>query len=211
MATYGGFRYAFADWVVPTYDHNGDPGGSTAVQWVGLGGSYGANLWQAGTETDAYEGYRFWWEYYPNKPQIFAGPYVSHGDLVSVEVDYNYTFAGQSYVYMANYTRGTYWSTHVSFAPDTHSAEWIDERSSDYNSGCLHPLENYGHTNWTYAQAESSNYQSNKLLPISSFDYYDVIMWQNPPSDWTLLSDPGPLGSDGKSFTDTWVRHGTGC
>src|SRR6478609_5731951 len=84
-----GFNYVSGDWDVPCY--SGTNNSQRALEWVGLGGFNGTNLWQAGTESDHAEGYRFWWEYLPGANIIYAGPSVSCNQAVNVEVDYNYS------------------------------------------------------------------------------------------------------------------------
>ncbi len=175
---------------------------------MGIGGYGTQNLWQAGTETDPAEGYRFWWEDYPAKPQQYYGPSVGCGNHVAVQVDYNREYANQSYFYMSNYSNNQYASGHIGFKPNSNSAEWIDERTSRV-SGCPYELANFGHTDWSYSQAESTLY-GNRLLPISSYSYDFLDMYNNPPGDYTLLAaSPFGLNSDGKSFTDQWYNFGT--
>lgn len=80
-ANNGGFTRVSGKWTVPTY--TGTSTDSTAVQWVGIGGScQQCNLFQAGTETDPLQHYRFWWEAFPSNRQQFQGPSVGPGNQV---------------------------------------------------------------------------------------------------------------------------------
>lgn len=99
-------------------------------------------------------------------------------------------------------------STHISWAPNSSTAEWIDERFEV--DGCITQLADYVQTNWTYAQARSRNVASNQLKPASYFSgYYDIMKDQTGQ----VLSETTGLFSDGKSFTDYWIANGkyNGC
>lgn len=202
-----GFDEASADWTVPCYSHLNPDAFQRALQWVGLGG-YGAtaNLWQAGTETDWYEGYRFWYEYVPGNTILYAGPAVGCGNHVSVEVDYNYSVSGKSYLLMQNYSNGQYWSTQQSFVPNQGSAEWIVERTScatNINNPKNYALSNTTNVNWSAAQAANTN-NGNLGEPISWYAYSALSMSQNGVD----LSDNSGLGSGGGSFTTYYHNSG---
>lgn len=126
VTEFSGFNYVNGDWDVPCY--SGTNNSQRTVEWVGLVGVNGSHLWQAGTESDHAEGYRFWWEYVPGAPIIYAGPAVGCNQAVNVELDYNYSVSGMAYLWMYNYYNGQYWSTYKSFVPGNNTAEWIVER-----------------------------------------------------------------------------------
>lgn len=189
--TNGGFNYAFADWIVPCYGSGGIL--YRQLQWVGLGNT---NLWQGGTETDAWNGYRFWYEFATQTTGtiIYAGPPVGCGDHVAVQVDYNYTVANQSYVYMSNYSKNKYWSTSRSVQPGSNQAEWIVERTQcgDHHG---YALQQTGQTDWSYVQAATAASQDH-IQPAGAFNYQDISMYENG----TQLAETSGLFSDQKSF-----------
>lgn len=215
-ATSGGFDWVFADWTVPCYNSANSPTYSTALQWIGIGGDPG-NLWQAGTETDWQVGGAYFWYEYVIPPdggvaQQYVHMYVACGNLVNAQVDYNQTYANQSYAFLENYTTGTYWSTHISFTPDSGTAEWIDERAcTGVHCSCLTQLADYVQTNWTYAQARSQYVAGHSIEPASYFSGYFLDM--HDQSTGQYLSGNTGFFADGKSFTDYWAANGryNGC
>jgi hypothetical protein len=106
-ASNGGFTRTIAKWYVPSYCCSNSK--SNAGEWVGIGGVNSSSIWQAGTETDPEQGYRMWYEAFPNSI-VYAGPAVSPGNQVYVNVDYNWTYSNESYVYMYNYANGQSYS-----------------------------------------------------------------------------------------------------
>lgn len=207
------FFETFDDWTTPCAASS--PPGATAVHWVGLGGDNGfgvsnPNLWQGGTELDASGNY-FWWENYPTQSeQKISTSSISVGcnDQVNGEVDWNYTYANDSYVYLANYTRNQYWSHKLAWKPSLGSAEWIDERSGCFGTSHIHYLANFGFDDWTYAQAADHGYGSN-VLPITSYPYSGITMYDPNNYPNSTLAYPTGLFSDGKSFNNFFQNSGT--
>ena len=206
-ATNGAFTRAIADWIVPT--KYASPSPDTALQWVGLGGVYGNNLWQAGTETDNRQGYRMWYEPYPSLI-IYAGPAISPGNEVYVNVDYNYIYAGKSYVYMYNYTNGQYYSTTRSFVPNTGTADWVVERAARVSDKCVTYLTKTSQPQWSYAFAASTVAGGNTLQNINYYSHVHLDMAQGS----TYLEYASSLGTDaygGSTFYTTFANNGTFC
>jgi hypothetical protein len=196
------FYFIEAEWYVPSY--SGTNNSQRALQWVGIGGYGSNNLWQAGTETDHAEGYRFWYEDVPNDNIIYAGPTVHSGDFVYVEVDYNYNVRNEAFLSMYNQNNGQYWSTQKSFVPGGNSVEWILERTSCGTSKnyALAPITNL---NWSDAYEENT-YSGNYVVPITNWGtLYETTMYQNGVD----LSDNSGIGSDGASFTTYYHHPGT--
>lgn len=205
-ATNGGFTRTIAKWYVPT--RYSSPSPNTAAQWVGIGGVSGSNLWQAGTTTDYTQGYRMWWEAYPN-PVHYAGPAISPGNEIYINVDYNWTYAGKSYVYMYNYSNGQLYSTVQSFTPDTHTADWIVERTGDQNCSVTY-LTKTSQVQWHGAFAQSTAAGGNTLQNINYYSNTEVDMAEGN----TYLETTSVLGtgSDGGStFNSTFSSNGTYC
>lgn len=203
IATSGGYNWASGYWTVPCY--SGTNNSQRALQWIGIGGYGTPHLWQGGTESDHAQGYRFWYEAVVSSTSqiVYAGPAVTCGNSVSVQVDYNYTVAGNSYVYMANYTKGQYYSTYRSFTPSNNSAEWIVERTS-CGTNLNYALAPTSQVPWSSAYAASTSVLNDAHLSISSFANQAVTMYQNS----VLLSYPSSLSSGGTSFINYYVNSG---
>ncbi len=202
-ATNGGFNYANADWQVPCY--SGSNSKQLALEWVGIGGDSGTHLFQAGTESDYPDGYRFWWEDVPRHQSIvYAGPSVYCGNKVNSYVSYNYDVAGQAYLWMYNYQNGQYWSyaDTASFIPGSNSAEWIVERPACQTGNyALAPISN---VNWTNGWAGSTTSDNDLAQSIEAFAPEEPTIVQNG----VLLSDNSGIGYDGESFTTYYHASG---
>jgi hypothetical protein len=209
-ATNGAFTRVVAEWIVPT--KYASPSPDTALQWIGLGGVYtaaGSNLWQAGTETDNQQGYRMWYEAYPS-PLVYAGPAVSPGNQVYVSLDYGYTYAGKSYVYMYNYANAQYYSAVKSFTPNTGTADWIAERATRASDKCATYLTKTSQIQWSYAWAASTAAGGNTLRNISYYGNVHLDMAEGI----TYLENASALGTDGSggsTFYNTFAHNGTFC
>ncbi len=199
--TASGFNFINGEWDVPCY--SGTSNSQRALEWIGLGGYNSSNLWQAGTETDHANGYRFWYEYVPGSNIIYAGPAVACGDSVYVALDYNQTVPGKSYVYMYNYVNGQYWSTSKSFVPSNNSAEWIVERTS-CGTNKNWALTPFGTVSWWSLSAASSNYANDVNEPLTYFSHAELNMYQNGVD----LSDNSTV-SGGNSFATFYHNSGT--
>jgi hypothetical protein len=188
---------------VPCY--SGTNNSQRALEWIGIGGYSSSQLWQAGTETDHAEGYRFWWEKVGagGVPIQYQGPAVACGNYVDVEVDYNYSVLGKAYLWMQNYTNGQYWSHQESFVPSNNSAEWIVERTS-CGSGKNYALAPFGSVNWDSAYAANTTTGGNVGQPITYYNYSELPMYQNGVD----LSDNSGLGSGGTTFTTYYHSSG---
>lgn len=197
-----GFNYASADWDVPCY--YGTNNSQRAIEWVGIGGVSANNLWQAGTESDHAEGYRFWYEDYPTQNMIYAGPSVACNQSVYVEVQYNYDISGEAYVYMYNNSNGQYYSATKSFVPNNHTAEWIVERPgcslTQIKNWALAPIDS---VYWTSVYAASTSYDNDYVHDLAYFSNYAESMYQNN----VLLSDNSSI-SGGTYFLTYYHNAG---
>ncbi len=197
-----GFNYVSGDWDVPCY--SGTNNSQRAIEWVGIGGVSGNNLWQAGTESDHAEGYRFWYEDYPTQSMIYAGPAVGCNQAVNVEVDYSYNVGGKAYVWMYNYYNGQYYSATKSFVPDRSTAEWIVERPgcslTTSKNWALAPI---GTVYWSSTYAASTSYDNDIVHDLGYFSsyYYPEDMYQ----DNVLLSNNS--GVSGGEYFSTYYDH----
>ncbi len=210
MVDQGGMDETFSDWNVPCYSKF--PTGATAASWVGLGGFYNDNLWQAGTFESPKTGYYFWWEAFPTQyAQVITNFVLGCGDQVAVDVNYNRSCSNQSFAYMDDYTADTYFSTGcVNFTPDTNTSEWIDERPSilSGNSYCTPQLLDFGQVSWYYSTAYSTWY-GNTMMRINQYNDLQIVMTNNGLSGTSLASPGGISSNNGGSFTDYWQSPGT--
>jgi hypothetical protein len=106
-------------------------------QWVGIDGYNSSDVFQAGTEVNAYCSggtttgfYSAWIEWYPNASTRVSSPAIHPGDLVFVEI-WN-TSATAGYAYFKNYSTNTTAEYTLTAPSGTtlkgNSVEWIVER-----------------------------------------------------------------------------------
>jgi hypothetical protein len=204
------FYTASGQWTVPCIDTSKSPTGSDISNWVGLGGDNGGNLWQAGTywPNDKRTWYAFYEYVTPTggiKPQLLSNAgTIACGHHMFAEIDYGQTYSGQSYLLVEDLTNGGYWPGHVSFQPDTSTAEWMED-TSYCTSNNWRQHADFGQVNWTYAKAGQA-YSTEQ--PISFWPTENRSYSTASPSDGTLTAEPGMYGSDGESFTDYWYANG---
>lgn len=210
----GGMDEAFSDWQIPCGQRS--PNGSTVVSWVGLGGFYNENLWQAGTTEDPSDGYFFWYEAYPLIQAVkLTNNRLYCGDTVAVDVNYNISCSNGVFAWMEDYTHYTYQTSNngncLSFTPDLNTADWIDERPTFYDYGvqCHTTLYDFVNVNWSDVAAYSTWYYNNYMTLIQYNDLM-IEMTDNGSSSSTRLAEPGQVNSNnGSSFTDIWYNAGT--
>lgn len=207
--TGSGFKQLEGNWNIPCYNGSQSPSNSRAVSWIGLGGWYGNNLWQAGTTEDPSEGYHFWVEAFPQTYMIINDKTLSCGNHVQAEVDYNVTVPGKSSVYLKDTSNGDYVSASYGdeFVPDLESADWIDERiGCSLTSSSHYLLADFNYVVWSSANAKP-NSNNSSYGSINSFVNLQVTMYEtNSPYDF--LTSPYSLGSGGNNFQDNWQEKG---
>jgi hypothetical protein len=161
--------YVLGYWTVPFAQQTfGSPDGTWdwSSQWVGIDGWGSDDVFQAGTEVDAYADrgggtaqlYSFWIEWYP-LPETRVGLPVGPGDTVVAEV-WN-TSPTNGYAFLENLSTGQY-SRYTLTAPSGTtlqgtSAEWIVERP--FVNGAFARLTNYVADSFTFCWAAGYNYQ----------------------------------------------------
>jgi hypothetical protein len=161
--------YVMGYWTIPFAQQPfGSPDGTWdwSSQWVGIDG-YGSNdVFQAGTEVDAYANsgggtaqfYSFWIEWYPFSETRVSLP-VGAGDTVVVEV-WN-TSPTNGYAFLENLSTGKYSYYNLTAPSGTTlqgtSAEWIVERP--FVNGAFARLTNYVADSFTFCSAGGYDYQ----------------------------------------------------
>jgi len=200
---YAAYNATFTDvkgsWVQPAATCN-TSGAKYASFWVGLDGYKSSSVEQLGTDSDCSSlnnpNYYAWWEMYPNPSHQISGFAVHPGDTIYAKVS---RLATAYTLYIKNVTTGqTFSTTQVSTAANS-SAEWVAEAPSQ----CIIifcrvlPLTNFGTVTFTGALATNGTQKS-----ISGFTNDSITM--TDMTGTTVRAQPGPLSTDGTSFSDVW-------
>jgi hypothetical protein len=200
---YAAYNATFSDvkgtWIQPTATCN-TSGAKYASFWVGLDGYKSSSVEQLGTDSDCTglnrPSYYAWWEMYPNPSHTISGFAVHPGDSITAEVKRLATVYTLS---LKNNTTGQTFSTTQTSTAANSSAEWIAEAPSQ----CIIifcrvlPLANFGTVTFTGSYATNGAQKS-----ISGFTNDSITM--TDMTGTTVRAQPGPLSSDGTSFSDTW-------
>lgn len=202
------FTGVSGSWTVPTLTCSGNAT-TYSSHWIGIDGAASGTVEQDGTEADcvgATPVYDAWYE-------MYGDAQVNHGYEVQLGTGSNPVAAGDpmsAHVSVANdvwtlsisdgsASHGWTFSTTVTFAASSSSAEWVVERPEICSSTCsLTSLANFGSVTFTTASATTSA----GSFPISAFSYYDIEMVNGS----TVDALPSGLSANGTSFTDTWLH-----
>lgn len=189
-------------------------GGNLLSEWVGLGGDEEREppthqgFIQAGAEEDSTETLNTWIEYYARGgggTSITLGIPVAQGDLLEEEVAYN-TATEIARIVLFDATKREYFPpTTVPLSRTAYysgsSAEFVDERSTYGEVNRPGELRNFGSITWTHAEVRSKE----GWRPIAKEPLRRNVM----RSGKTVLAEPGPIGSDNRSYVDQWKNcHG---
>ena len=199
---YAAYNTTFSDvkgtWIQPTATCSG--GSKYASFWVGLDGYKSSSVEQLGTDSDCTAGnrpsYYAWWEMYPNPSNPISGFNVHPGDSITAEVKRLATVYTLS---LKNNTTGQTFSTTQTAVAANSSAEWVAEAPSQ----CIIiicrvlPLTNFGTVTFTGSYATNGAQKSISGFANDSITMTDML-------GTTVRAQPGPLSSDGTSFSDTW-------
>ena len=189
--------------------------------WVGLGGFADGSqaLEQSGTEANCSAtgkaSYSVWYELVPAAP-VTIKLKVLPGDSIAATV----AVTGQSVsIRIANTTRNTVFTktlTMTSPAPDVTSAEWIAEAPStcDSRGGCSPlPLANFGSAAFTSATATGNGHTGTISDPAWTATAVTLqgtsgglFRGRYASALPTASATPGPLSSDGSSFSVAWSQ-----
>jgi peptidase A4-like protein len=215
------FSNVSGSWTQPAAACTRGSAASYSAFWVGLGGFADGSqaLEQTGTEanctTTGKASYSVWYELVPAAP-VTVKLKVAAGDSISASVG----VTGQTVsIRIANATRNTVFTktpTMTSPSPDLSSAEWVAEAPSTCGgySGCRPlPLANFGTATFTSATATGNGYTGTigdpawaatavSLQGTSGGLFRGRFASTLPTADAT----PGPLSSDGSSFSVTWAQ-----
>lgn len=180
----------------------------TSSSWVGegQGGSDTKPLVQAGTESDVVydvREYYIWWEVVPELYQQVVSTDVGPGDTIWVHIHF---VTGSATMTVLDENRGEEFSVTYggNIVPDD-TAEWILERTEIGSSFPM--LASNSTTTFTGAEA---NYGAG-VTGVSNLNRYYQRMYNCTSTGVdTQLAAPGPISSDGSTFTDYFENNGIG-
>jgi hypothetical protein len=167
-----GFNDVYGDWNIQCINQAKSPSDSMDASWVGLGGFYDSNLWQAGSGWSSSLGYYLWYEAVGthgtgdangNDTEVYiTGAHC--GDHIFAEVWFapNNTSSNVGYVIINKTANVTYRGYAPSgFSSGNLTGEWIDERptcGSDQNGNIeLYKLTDYNYSDWSNAYISPNN------------------------------------------------------
>jgi len=182
-------------WVIPSVSGQPDPGYSSS--WVGIGGYSSNDLIQAGTEQDISGGrasYYAWWEILPF-PETRISMTVHPGDTMLVQV---YTVglkrSSNWVIVIKDQTTSATFTKKLTYSSSFSSAEWIEEAPTV--NGQIAPLADFGTVTFNNCQTDYNGH----IGSISSGPNTAIDI-QDPHGQ---KAAPGPLSSNGETFSDTW-------
>jgi Peptidase A4 family/Immunoglobulin I-set domain len=190
---------ATGSWSVPSVNCSG-AGTTYESEWVGIDGYQSTNhtVEQDGTDSDCAGGspsYYAWYEMYPSASNELSYP-VAAGDSMTATI----SVSGSSWTLtLVDHTKS--WTSQTSVSSGSvqqSSAEWVVERPEV--GGSLSVLSNFGSTGFSGASATIDG-ESGSIAYFSGTPFE-----MEGENGTTLLALPGPLGSGGSSFTDTFYN-----
>jgi hypothetical protein len=167
---------------------------SWSSPWVGIDGYNSNTVEQIGTDTDCFNGspgYYAWYEMYPKRLVTIAIP-VRPGDSFTGEVTYS---SGNFVLKLTNRTTGSVFkTTQAGKKVKRSSAEWVMEGPS---SGLL---TNFGSVGFTGASATIGG-RTGTLGSLPNRQSITMVT-----SSGAARAVPSAIGSDGASFSVSWLR-----
>jgi hypothetical protein len=200
-----GFNEVTGSWTVP--EMASSPSDSQYAIWVGLGGRFGDNLWQAGTAWNSSQGYFAWIEAVgangTSGPVYIVG--VNHNDSMTVSVSFgsygtDYEIMDNGILYGGSAPNG--------FQSGNLTADWIDERPACKTG--FYKLADFRYSGWTSAYATPNRAGAGEES-IGSLTHTRAWI-ANSRTDNTRLAWADRLGSNGSgndNFIDHWQNLGS--
>jgi hypothetical protein len=172
--------------------------------WIGIGGQYGHNLIQVGTEQDWISGgasYSAWYETLPDQSITIDSIQVSAGDKIEASVMLVNSDSNLWSVAITDVSTSKSFQINLTYDPGRLSGEWIVERP-DVN-GVTSALADFGTVTFTDCHATVGGNG-----PISAFQNVKVIMQSSQGSNRSVqLADVTELTSGGTKFTVSYLNY----
>lgn len=188
-------------WTVPSVSDVGADAFSAV--WVGIGGQYGHNLIQIGTEQDWVNGgpsYSAWYETLPDQSITIDTMQVSAGDRITASVTLVNSDSNLWMVAIWDLSTSQSFQTNLTYDPGRLSGEWIVERP-DVN-GVTSTLANFGSVTFTDCQASVGGNGS-----ITAFQNVKIVMQSSQGSSRSVqLADVSDLTNGGTKFTVNYLN-----
>jgi hypothetical protein len=189
--TGGTFSSVTATWVQPAVTPASTLTEQEAAFWVGLDGDSSPTVEQIGTDAFTIGGlveYSAWWEMFPDTMVTIGSMSVRPGDTFTATV--TGTAAGSFKLSLRNVTTGqTFSTTRTSTTAQRSSAEVIAEAPAS-GSGTQFALADFGSVAFSACAADAK--------PLSAYTWDQITM---QTKSGTTLATPGPLSTDGTSFS----------
>jgi len=205
VASGGTFTSITGSWTQPSVSCSGKAA-QYSTFWIGMDGfepGDKGHVEQVGTDSDCTAGdkkrasaayYFAWWDIYPENFQTFPSSScpVSAGDSLTADVSVS---NGEVSFSISDSTQGWRCTASQTLSPPALSAEWIVEAPTLSGTRVVLPLANFGSVDFTSATANSTQ--------LSSLSSVAITMESAKGATKASVS---PLGSDGQSFSVTWVH-----
>lgn len=186
-------------WAVPQV--NASSGNGYSSTWVGIGGQTDKTLIQIGTEHDVINGresYSAWYEMLPNYAIKIPTIKVSPGDSILASLTLVDSAANKWNMQITDVTKSQTFSQTVVYNSTRSSAEWIVERPTI--NGRISSLANFGDV--TFSDCTVTLNGANGV--IANFTDSKIHMTNQQAG---VLTSVSPLGSDGSSFSASYVMR----
>ncbi len=141
--------------------------------WIGIGGTFGNTLIQAGTEQDSIDGqavYSAWFELLPQDSVTIPTINVSPGDTIDACINLVDSSTNLWMISIGDMTNGQNFVQNFTYASGQLSAEWVVERPNVNNA--LTGLASFGTVTMTTCMAMLNG----KLGTIGNFTYVQDLM-----------------------------------
>jgi hypothetical protein len=185
-------------WVVPQIETSQND--TFSAIWVGIGGTVGMTLIQAGTEQDCISGtvyYSAWFELLPSNSVTIPTIEISPGDTINASINLVDSAANLWSIYLGDLSNGQSFNQDFVYDASRLSAEWIVERPTADNS--LSNLANFQKVTISNCRAIVNGTLGN----IADFNYVQNLMTDKQKIPLVEVSN---VSNDGSSFTVTYLR-----
>ena len=189
---------ASGSWIVPQVQVSQND--TFSAIWVGIGGTFGQTLIQAGTEQDSISGgasYSAWYELLPFDSVTIAGMDISPGDTITTSISLVNSALNVWSINIGDLTTGQNFSQDLFYGSSRLSAEWVVERP-DIN-GALSQIADFESVTFSNCTATVNN-------QIAAFGYFPSTRDFMYNMKGNRLVDVSSYFNNGSSFTATYLK-----